>query len=601
MLKIYFDNILIDEDSYTALGNDYKLFTDKFKLGSVACNSFKLSVNKNVISSQPNEVRIEDDNTTFYLVVDSVVEDKYTYTYTLTDKLLNFNFNYDASEIINEKIENEEVCYLSDIWKDMCNRANVEYDDTYLFTNDIEVNWYDNTIQARKYLSYIAELQGGYACILENGKQSFKPYKKGSIRTVDIDECSDFILGEKKKITRVVYDTGVTKWVFGDDSGSTVYLDTTNVFITDETVVENIFNMIVDFEFYLVDVPDAPIDSSVRAGDIIVFTDGVNNYPTIAQYSMSYGGGWIGGYSLKVATDKQEETKVNGVDDNIKKIQSDIDRTNATLKITAEQTNKNTSQISTMEVTSARIEQMVKTTGGSNQIKDSSALFGLSEELWIKEGNVTGGYDQSLIGRCVTPAKINIQNGKITSTQKNIENLIIGSTYTLSFLLINDVNTTLKLKLIGNNELVNLEANTKEDLKEYAFNFVANTDKLTLEIESESLYSGSSSVVDLMLNLGEKKPHELASGEINGASMQTSTIGTVFRNVNADTATLVNSDGFDVREYRNNQIGNIITDFKKDGMNTKKIGCTEIKLQKLIKKKINSSGREMYIEYIEGS
>ena len=31
------------------------------------------------------------------------------------------------------------------------------------------------------------------------------------------------------------------------------------------------------------------MDSNIRAGDIITFTDGVNNYPTIAQYSMSYG------------------------------------------------------------------------------------------------------------------------------------------------------------------------------------------------------------------------------------------------------------------------------------------------------------------------
>ena len=38
--------------------------------------------------------------------------------------------NYDASVLINTKAENEEECYLSDIWKDICNQANVEYDET---------------------------------------------------------------------------------------------------------------------------------------------------------------------------------------------------------------------------------------------------------------------------------------------------------------------------------------------------------------------------------------------------------------------------------------------------------------------------------------
>ncbi|HHX69329.1 MAG TPA: hypothetical protein GX708_14940, partial [Gallicola sp.] len=325
--------------------------TDSFKLGSVACNSFKLSVNKAMVANHPTDVKIEDDNTTFYLVVDSFTEDRYVYNYTLVDKLINFNFNYDASGIINAKHENEEVCYLSDIWHDMCVQAGVEYDDEYEFINDIEVEWYDNTIQARKYLSYIAELQGGYAIILPNGKQSFKPYKKDSIKEIDIDECSDFILGEKKTITRVVYDNGVVKWEFGDDNGTTLYLDSTNTFITSEEIVENIYDLIVDFEFYLLNVPNAPMDSSVRAGDIITFADDFNEYPTIAQYSMSYGGQWVGGYSLQIKTDKQEETKLIGKNEIIKKIESEFDRTNAELKITAEQTEGNTKQITEMNQT----------------------------------------------------------------------------------------------------------------------------------------------------------------------------------------------------------------------------------------------------------
>ena len=51
MLKIYFDNILIDEDHYTYLDNDYKFFDDNtnFRLGATACNTFKLSVTKTLL------------------------------------------------------------------------------------------------------------------------------------------------------------------------------------------------------------------------------------------------------------------------------------------------------------------------------------------------------------------------------------------------------------------------------------------------------------------------------------------------------------------------------------------------------------------------
>src|SRR5574344_382106 len=197
MLRVYFDDELIDVEAYTELDNEYKLFTDTFKLGSVASNTFKLSVLKTAVNSQPTNVRIEDDVTVMNFIVYNVTEDDYVYDYTLTDKLLNFNFNYDASELINSKAELEEDCYLSDIWHDMCDKANVEYDDTYVFENDIVVTWYDSRVQARKYLSYIAELQSGYACMLENGKQSFKKQNRSSVKTIDADECSDLIVGQR--------------------------------------------------------------------------------------------------------------------------------------------------------------------------------------------------------------------------------------------------------------------------------------------------------------------------------------------------------------------------------------------------------------------
>jgi hypothetical protein len=123
MLKIYFDEVLINEDSYAGLDNEYKLFNDSFYLGSVASNTFELKVLKSSVASHPSDVTIEDDNTTFHLIVDKVEEDKGFYNYTLVDKMVNFNFNYDASEIIQEKADNEEDCYLSDILADMCEKA----------------------------------------------------------------------------------------------------------------------------------------------------------------------------------------------------------------------------------------------------------------------------------------------------------------------------------------------------------------------------------------------------------------------------------------------------------------------------------------------
>src|SRR5574344_1761892 len=370
MLRVYFDDELIDVEAYTELDNEYKLFTDTFKLGSVASNTFKLSVLKTAVNSQPTNVRIEDDDTELHFIVDNIIENDDVYVYTLTDKLLNFNFDYDASVLINSKAELGEDCCLSDIWKDMCNKANVEYDETYVFENDIVVTWYDSRVQARKYLSYIAELQSGYACILENGKQSFKKQNRSSVKTIDADECSDLIVGEKKKITRVVYDGGVFKWEFGDETGDTLYLQSDNVYITSEQIVENIYNSIKDFEFYIIDVPNAPMDRSVRAGDIITISDNGVMYPTIAQYTMSYDGCWVGGYKLSVNTKKQQETQVTRTANNVRNLQTKVDRLNNEFSIIAEEIEKLTDYIRNVGTTGnyVKLPNTPKSNGAINKL-----------------------------------------------------------------------------------------------------------------------------------------------------------------------------------------------------------------------------------------
>ncbi|HHX81053.1 MAG TPA: hypothetical protein GX692_08320, partial [Acholeplasmataceae bacterium] len=276
MLKIYFDNVLVNDDAYAELTNDYKLFNDSFYLGSTACNTFKLKILKSEVSNHPTNVKIEDDNTTFHLIVDKVEEEKGFYNYYLVDKMVDFNFNYDAKPLIDSKKDLEEDCYLSDILEDMCLKADVELD--YTLTNDIVVSWYDSRIQAREYLSFIAELEGGYACINELGKLTIKQHKQASKKTISADEVSELIIGEKKNITRVVFDNGLVKYEFGDDIGNTLYLNQNNVFITNEVVAENIYNKIVGFEFYTITVPNAPIDSSIKAGDVITFVDETNEY-----------------------------------------------------------------------------------------------------------------------------------------------------------------------------------------------------------------------------------------------------------------------------------------------------------------------------------
>lgn len=359
-MKIYFDNVLIDEDAYAGLENTYKLFTDNFYLGSTASNTFKIIIAKTEVSSHPSEVKITDDTNTYYLIVDKVTDEKNFYIYELVDKLVLFNFNYDASVLIDERAEDELTTTLSDILTDMCSKVGIEIDENLTLINDITVTWYDNTLLARDYLGFIAELQGGFVRILNNGKLSVVGHNMSSQVTLNTGDVEEFIKSEEKTISKVVFDNGLVNWEAGDDTGNTLYLDPNNVYIVNEDIIGNIFNRVNGLNFWIGSITKCTLPNNIRAGDIITVLDGVTPYNIIVGYTSSYTDvNQIAMITNDVQTKQQETTQVIGVNTEIKSIKTIIDRTNASLNITAEKTDENETYISDIKLTPEEIRLSV--------------------------------------------------------------------------------------------------------------------------------------------------------------------------------------------------------------------------------------------------
>jgi len=425
-LEVFFGNNLIDEEYYTGLTNSYELFNDSFRLGTTPSNIYKLSIAKEGVTNQPSNVILKENNTTFAeLEIDNIEEQDYTYSYDLTDKMLNLEFYYDASEIfVNGKTT------LLAIAQDICSKAGLTLGTTNFRGYNKEISWYDNRRTAREYIGFIAELNGGFARV-ENSTLYFRKQKTSSVKTIDIDDCENFIIGEYHKITRVVYELGALKYEFGNETGNTLYLNSDNVFITEESEVQAIYNDIKDFEFYSFETGNCPIDYSVKAGDIITFTDGTNNYPTIAQYELEYFGTWIGGYSLSVNTERQEETKVVGNTEKIKNLQVIVDR------------DANT------------ITQLVETTEEiEHQFETLQDIDGFAEGKYI--------YLDDASDELIISAKFNGETSQATRSGKNLLNknaTALGSNVTKTVL---DTGVRVTTKVAGNNRYCGIEIGKDE-------------------------------------------------------------------------------------------------------------------------------------------
>jgi len=171
------------------------------------------------------------------------------------------------------------------------------------------------------------------------------------MKTISIDDCADFKIGEKHAITKVVYELGTLKYEYGNEEGNTLYLNGENVFITEQKEVEEIYNELKTFEFYSFTTTNCPIDFNLNVGEIITFEDGVNTYPTIVSYDLEYYGGWNGGYSLNVNTEKQEETKLIGNKQKIKDLTIKVDRESNKITQAIQEIDNQNQKISSVEQT----------------------------------------------------------------------------------------------------------------------------------------------------------------------------------------------------------------------------------------------------------
>lgn len=361
MIKIYFDDILIDTNSYTDLSNEYELFSNDFYLGSTASNYFKFSIDKTKVNGIPQKITIKDDDKNIAVLhPDSIKESKYTFDYECTDILTLMEKPYDASSLIETSSTGHIT--LLELVQDICSKYSIELGTTDFLGCDKQISWYDNSRNARTYIGYVAELNGGYATVENDGKLYFKKQNKTSSLNISINNCDDFSIGEYHKITRVVFDNGVVKYEFGTNDGDVIYLDTENVFITEESDVKNIYNSVKNLEFYTFEVGSCPVSIDVRAGDIISFVDGNNIYKTIAGYSLYYYGIWQGNYKLDVQTSIKKETQTTSLDKKIKNISSRINYDEAELKIVAEKVSDNETSISQLEITTEEISSTVSET-----------------------------------------------------------------------------------------------------------------------------------------------------------------------------------------------------------------------------------------------
>lgn len=324
-LKISFDNeILQNADLYCErLTIKSRILADDgnktFSLNSFVAKEAELILHNVPLSKIKGKVELQVGtlvgNTYEYVplgifnIQDSPLTDKDKVTIKLRDNAVNFDFNYNAKELIDSK--EIKTATLKEILQDICLKANVVCGVNSFNGEDIEIGFYDNTIKARNYVSMIAEQAGRIATVDRTGKLIFIDLSNLSKWQIPLSILEKYETGKPYHIERVVYESGTIKLETSDNEElDTLYLDASNLYIFNQNQVNQILNLLKDFEIDSAYTGKLLGNPAIDSYDLIEVVDDYNNneviFTTLANQEYTYSGNHRNKFDTEISIEQRK-------------------------------------------------------------------------------------------------------------------------------------------------------------------------------------------------------------------------------------------------------------------------------------------------------
>ena len=431
-------------------------------------------------------------------IQDTPTTDQNKTTIKLRDNAVKLDVPYNAKPIIDT---NGGSATKFQIFQNICETCGIETEVTSFINSNEPIGIYDNSIKARVYITYFAEQSGAIATFNREGKLIFIYLNNLVTQSIPLHYVEKYEDGTTYEISRTVYEDGVRKFVGGDETKDTLYLNTANPYISSEEHVKQIHELVKGFKINSFKTGKIIGDPSVDCYDLIKIQVGTVSYITFANYDMTYNGVIINNYDTQIGLEERKENvTVNSEESFRKYAKTEIDNLEGTIKLTAgniETINNRLDETYTKGQTEQLIVDSITgltntftQTGGSNLIKDS--LGALNDGTWgEKVASIKDTYtlENSVAGQGI------MLNGETIKQIIQVPNKAHTISFKYKRTVINAI-TTVKINDVSY-EL------TSNDLTEFTQLINVANNVITIEFTSDT--DNSCYILDLMLNLGEEK------------------------------------------------------------------------------------------------
>lgn len=330
-------------------------------------------------------------------------------TIKLRDNSVKFDFNYNGKDLIDN---NSGSATKLQILQDICNQAGVVCNITEFLGSEDLIGIYDNTITGRTYVSYLAGQAGAIPTINRDGELIFIYINNLVVHEIPLHFVEKYSNGDLFKISRVVYESGIIKYEKGTTDNDTLFLDSSNPYVSSDKQAQSILEIVNGFEINSFSTGKIIGNPAIDSYDLISITDEGNTYKTLATNDLTYNGVIIQTFNTEIGLEARKENVSLNSDDTWKKnAKTEIDNIKAEVRITTEQVGKVEDKVGntyTKEQTNELIQNaesgltnIFTQSGGNNLLRNTAPWYMKSEntgEYWagnlkqIVEPEATSGY-----------------------------------------------------------------------------------------------------------------------------------------------------------------------------------------------------------------
>ena len=315
-------------------------------------------------------------------LIETNTEDYYTNSkLTCLDYAVKMKSNCDFSSLIVADDGKITPITLENLLKWICQHYGVELGEYPNINKDYLVSTYDTTMSGKYYISLIAELMASNAHIGRDGKLYIIPIKQSSREQINALKSELFNTTSTYTISKVIFDDGIRKVEKGNDEKNTLFIRNDNMFVLEnvEELINNIYQSVNGIRIDSVKTKNYG-DVSLDPFDFVTYTLDENSYVTLYNNKITYQQTLMGTVETVIPTETQTSTtNVYDTTDEkgkIRKIQTQVNQVDASLKIVAQETDEANEKISTLTISLDEIRgEVSNTTEVVGDLENSISYF----------------------------------------------------------------------------------------------------------------------------------------------------------------------------------------------------------------------------------